>query len=44
MAAGGDGPDHLRRVGDVDVVIDDDDKFAAVGAGARAGGDEQSLF
>src|SRR5688500_10427025 len=44
MAASGNRPDNVGRIGDVDVVIDNHDELAAIGAGTSAGGDEQSLF
>jgi len=44
MAARGDGTDERPRDCDIDVIVDDDNEFAAVGAGARAGSDEQSLL
>src|SRR5574341_519183 len=44
VTTGGDGPDHLAGIGDVNVIVDHDDKLAAVGASAGASGDEQRLF
>ncbi len=38
------GPEHVVHVVGVDVVIDDDDVAAQIGAGAALGGDHAGLF
>ena len=44
MAARRDRPDHVGRISYVNVVVDDHHELSAVGSGAGAGSDEQSLL
>ena len=44
VAARGHCPDDIGRVGDIDIVIDHDDEFTAIGAGPRACGLQRGLL
>src|SRR5262249_1855780 len=44
MTARSDCPDDVGRVGDINVVVHDDDKLSSIGSVPRAGGDARGLF